>query len=337
MNWFINLSIATLLSLNSGISNAEPKTIRIGTGGSAGTYYPIGTLLSQSITQFEISHNPSANDPKSVIAIAQRSNGSVANVNDIESGLLEAALSQADVVHWAYHATGPFIDDVPKKSLRTVASLYPESIHLVARTNSGINNVTDLVGRSVSIDEIGSGTLFDVQLVLSAFDIKLDDINPVYLKLDDSVDRLRNNQLDAFILVAGYPVQEIVDLVEAGHAIVIPITGIDIPEFIQQHPFFSVDSIPKGIYNNNEQVSTLAVSAQFIVSATLDDELVFDITKALWSKQSEDRFKLGHPKGSDISIENAITGVSIPLHPGAKRYYESQSIDTSKAPSGHSN
>lgn len=309
----------------------------MGTGGSAGTYYPIGSLISQSITQANIAHNSNENGTSNVIAIAQRSNGSVANVNDIENGLLEGALSQADVAHWAYHATGPFTDNEPNTSLRTVASLYPESIHLVVRSDSGIKSVTHLVGRRVSIDEIGSGTLFDVKLVLSAYDIELSDINPVYLKLKDSIDRLRNNELDAFIFVAGYPVQQIVDIVNEGAATVIPIQGNNLNTLIDDFPFFSVDTMPAGIYKNASEVVTLAVAAQFIVSASLDNKLVYNITKALWSEQSAKLLTSGHPKGHAISIENAITGVSIPLHPGAKRFYEEQSIDTSNIPNEPSN
>ncbi len=321
-----------LFALSTAVANAEPVTFRIGTGGSAGTYFPIGTLLSRSITQANLQIEGAANTDSHVIAIAQRSNGSVANVTDIENGLLEGALSQADVAHWAYHASGPFSDDQPKTSLRTVASLYPESIHLVARSGSGIKTIQDLIGRSVSIDVFGSGTLYDVRLVLSAFDIKLDDINPVYLKLNDSIDRLRRDQLDAFIVVAGYPVQQITDLVDEGKASIVAIEGPSVMGLIEDYSFFSVDTMPAGTYQNEPAVNTLAVSAQFIVSETLDNELVYQITKTLWSDRSTELLKNGHPKGKAISIENAVVGVSIPLHPGAKRFYEELSIDTSSAP-----
>lgn len=321
-----------LFALLSATANADPITFRIGTGGSAGTYFPIGTLLSQSITHANLQFDSEANSRSHVIAVAQRSNGSVANVTDIENGLLEGALSQADVVHWAYHASGPFADSEPKTSLRTVASLYPESIHLVARADSGIKTIQDLIGRSVSIDVFGSGTLFDVRLVLSAFDIELDDINPVYLKLNDSIDRLRKNQLDAFIVVAGYPIKQISDLVNEGKASIIAIEGPNVTELMNDYSFFSVDTMPAATYQNEQAINTLAVSAQFIVSAHLDKELVYQISKTLWSNRSTQLLKNGHPKGKAISMENAVVGVSIPLHPGAKKFYDEQSIDTSSTP-----
>ncbi len=308
----------------------EPIAIRIGTGGSAGTYFPIGSLISLAISNANIQISDNTGKKMDVVAIAQRSGGSVANVSDIEDGLLEAALSQADVAHWTYQAAGPFSDTQPKRSLRTIASLYSESIHLVARKDSGIKSISDLVGRKVSIDELGSGTLFDVKLVLSAFGIEFDDINPVYLKPKDSIERFKDKTLDAFILVAGYPVQQVVDLASEGIATVISIDGPNVDKLITEHSFFSIDTMPAGTYNNSTEINTISVSAQFIVNASLSDELVYKICKVLWSNETRALLDKGHPKGKAILIQNAIKGVSIPLHPGAIRFYEEMHIDISR-------
>ena len=313
--------------LNVSLVFGEPIAFRIGTGGSAGTYFPIGSLISQAITNADLHTRNETGEIMTVVAIAQRSNGSVANVSDIENGLLEAALSQADVAHWAFYAKGPFSDIQPKKSLRTIASLYSESIHLVARKDSGIKSVDDLVGHKVSIDEIGSGTLFDVRLVLSAFGIDLDDIDPVYLKPNDAVERFKNNTLDAFILVAGYPVQQVVDLVQEDLATVVPIDSPVVENLVEEHSFFSIDAIPAGTYKNSGDIKTLSVSAQFIVNADLNDEMVYQISKTLWSEETRAKLGTGHPKGKAISIDNAVKGVSIPLHPGAIRFYNEMKID----------
>lgn len=316
--------------LNAPSAYGESIVFRIGTGGSAGTYFPIGSLISQAITNADLQIRNEAGEEMTVVAIAQRSNGSVSNVSDIENGLLEAGLSQADVAHWSFYATGPFSDIEPKNSLRTIASLYSESIHLVARKDSGITSVNDLIGRKVSIDEIGSGTLFDVKLVLSAFGIELDDIDPVYLKPDDAIERFKNDTLDAFILVAGYPVQQVVDLVYEDLATIIPIDGPKVEKLVNEHSFFSTDTMPAGTYKNSSDISTLSVSAQFIVNANLSDEIVYQISKTLWSQETRARLGKGHPAGKAISIENAIKGVSIPLHPGAIRYYNEMNMDIGK-------
>lgn len=135
---------------------SEPDTVvRIGTGGSGGSYLPIGTLIAGSYSELD-----------SVLAIAQRSNGSVSNVLDMGQGLLEAALAQSDIVHWAYRGDESFVDTGPIDNLRTLASLYLESLHFVVGADSGIKDLNDLSGKRVSTDEIGSGTQINVQHVL---------------------------------------------------------------------------------------------------------------------------------------------------------------------------
>ena len=186
-----------------------------------------------------------------------------------------------------------------------------------------------MVGRKVSIDEIGSGTLFDVKLVLSAFGIELDDIEPVYLKPDDAIERFKNDNLDALILVAGYPVQQVVDLMHEDLATIIPIDGPVVEKLVNEHSFFSTDTMPAGTYKNSSDISTLSVSAQFIVNANLSDEMVYQISKTLWSNETRAKLSKGHPKAKAISIENAVKGVSIPLHPGAMRYYKEMNMDIS--------
>jgi len=318
--------------LSASFAHAETMALRLGTGGSAGTYFPIGTLISRSITAANLLQNNAFRGHKNVVAIAQRSNGSVANVNDLEAGLLEGALSQADVTYWAYYGSGPFADSPPKTSLRTVASLYPESLHLVVRSDSGINNVRDLIGRRVSIDETGSGTLYDVRPLLSAFDINIEDINAVYLKPEDSIDRFRNNKLDAFFIVAGYPILPVVALVREGKANIVSIEGAGIDDLVNDYPFFSIDAIPAGTYQNKQEVKTLAVTAQLIVHANLSDEMVYQLTHRLWSEETAQLLKNGHPKGGAINIEHALNGISIPLHPGARRYYDELSMDLTHVP-----
>jgi TRAP transporter TAXI family solute receptor len=255
------------------------------------------------------------------LAIAQRSSGSVSNIREIEGGLLEAGLAQADVSHWAYYGQGPFTTETPKLKLRTVATLYLESLHLVVRNGSGITAVSDLVARRVGLDEAGSGTLLEVLPLLSAHNIAIADIKPVYLKLSDAIDRLRRNRLDAFFIVAGYPVAAISKLVSEDHATVISIDGAAIEKMLPEYPFITIDSIPVGTYNNTTEIVTLAVAAQLIVSAELDPDLVYGITRMLWGRKTLEHLAKGHPKGRQLNLETALLGNTVPVHEGARKYY----------------
>lgn len=301
--------------------SAEVYPFRIGTGGNAGTYFPIGSLIAQGISGRMMLPQCEDCPARNLLALAQRSNGSAANVEDIGAGLLESGLSQADVVHWAYHGDGAFSGATPIDDLRTVATLYFESLHLVVRAGSEINSVQDLIGKAVSVDEVGSGTQLNVQHVLQAHGIESSDIKTVYLKATDAIDRLRREQLDAFFIVAGYPVAGVSELISDGIGRIIPVDSPELKMLLQEYPFFTVDYIPANTYGDEDPVQTLAVPAQLIVNASLGEALVYQITELLWSEETLRLLSGGHPKGDEVNYKTALVGLSAPLHPGAERYY----------------
>jgi len=320
-----------ITSIFSLVVAVEPRLIRIGTGGGSGTYFPIGTLIAESIGQ-SLNETPDPNSTPRLIVLPQRSSGSVANVKDIGDGLLESGFAQADVAHWAYHGIGPFEQNGPITDIRALATLYFESLHLVAHVDSGIAGVADLVGNRVSVDEVGSGTELDVQAVLDSFEISKDELELVYLKPADSIDRLRQNNLDAFFIVAGYPISGVSELIEEGTATLVPIVGPQIDILLKDHPFFTADEIPADAYSNSRAVRTLAVAAQWIISSDIEDDLVFDITKNLWSLDTRETLVKNHRKGRELIESAALKGIGIPLHAGAYRYYEQAGLAVKKLP-----
>ncbi|MDB4224256.1 TAXI family TRAP transporter solute-binding subunit [Granulosicoccus sp.] len=313
----------------AGNVQADKKVFRIGTGGNAGTYLPIGTLIAQALNEYNIPRKTNNEQDLDVLLLAQRSNGSAANVREIGSGLLESGLTQADVAHWAYLGTGPLENSERISKLRAIGTLYFESLHLVASTESQIQSVGDLVGRSVSVDEVGSGTLLDVTPILTAYGLTNDDVKIVYLKPTDAIDRIRQGQLDAFFIIAGYPISGVSELVQEGKATIISIGDAAIEGLLEAFPFFTADTIPAQTYSNTSSVSTLAVPAQWVVNAELDDALIYNITKALWNERTLSILAQGHPKGREVRITSALDGIGIPLHPGSERYYRELGIGIS--------
>ncbi len=300
--------------------------MRIGTGSSAGTYYPIGTLIAESITGSSQLHAGTAYEEPDLVAIAQRASGSASNVADLNDGLLEGALAQANIVHWAYEGSGPFEDEEPRDKLRTLATLYLESMHLIVRVGSNINSVKDLKGRRVSLDELGSGTRLDSLAVLEAFGLTSDIVDQVYLNTSDAIERLKNNELDAFFVVAGYPVDLVSRIVSDGLASVVPISGPLVDKIISDYTFFSSDLIPAGTYQNAEDIKTIGVPAQLILNKDLDDDFVYNLTSMLWSDATLAKLREGHPKGREVQLETALTGLNVPVHPGALRFYQEQGL-----------
>ncbi|MFO1395515.1 MAG: TAXI family TRAP transporter solute-binding subunit [Burkholderiales bacterium] len=322
------LVVAGLLAAAaSGASVAQDiKFFRIGTGGTAGTYYPIGGLIANAISNppgsRACNEGGSCGAP-GVVATAVASNGSVANINGIQSGQLESGFTQSDVAYWAYTGTGVY-DGKPKVGdLRLIANLYPETIHLVARKGANIKTVADLKGKRVSLDEPGSGTLVDARIILGAYGITEKDIKAEFLKPNQAGDKMRDGGLDAFFFVGGYPTSAISELASAGGGIdLVPVTGPEVEKMMKEYKFFAADTIPANTYKGVPEVKTIAVGAQWVTSAKQPDALIYEITKAMWNDNSRKLLDAGHAKGKAIQKATATAGAGIPFHPGAEKFYK---------------
>jgi uncharacterized protein len=309
----------------TGLAPAQDmQFFRIGTGGVAGTYYPIAGLIADIIS------NPPGARPcekggscgvPGLVAIAQSSNGAVANVDALESGALESGFAQSDVAHWAYTGTGIYEGQGKIENLRAIANLYPESIHVVARAGSDIESVRDLKGKRVSLDEPGSGTLVDARIILDAFGVSEGDLTAHYVKPNRAAAMIAEGQLDAFVTVAGYPTGSVAELCASAGCKLVPIQGPEVDALLERYPFFAKDTIPAHTYPGVGETETLSVGAQWLVGAEVDEDLVYGITQALWHENARKLLDDGHSKGRAITLETALDGIAVPLHPGAERYY----------------
>lgn len=326
MNKRFILGLAAAIGIFAqGAAAQDMAFFRIGTGGTAGTYYPIGGLIANAISNPPGSR--ACDDGGScgvpgLVATAVASNGSVGNINAINGGQMEAGFTQSDVAYWAQTGTGLWSEQPPVEKLRLISNLYPESIHLVARADAGIETVSDLAGKKVSLDEPGSGTLVDAKLILEAYGLSEDDISAEYLKPDQAADRMRDGAMDAFFFVGGYPAGVIAELASQHDVKLIPITGAEAEKLLGEYTFFAADNFPAGTYEGQDgEVPTISVGAQFVTSADQPEELVYEITKALYNENTQKLFAAGHAKGKLITLDSATDGAGIPFHPGAEKYY----------------
>jgi TRAP transporter TAXI family solute receptor len=305
------LTLAAALAVSVGAAQAQ-QFFRIGTGGTAGTYYPVGGMIANAVSQ-----------PGKIVATAQASNGSLANVTAIAGGAMESGFSQADVATWAQKGTGIFEGKPSIPGLRLIANLYPESVHVVVKKGSGIKSVADLKGKRVALDEPGSGTLVNARAILLAYGIKEADIKPEYIKPNQAGDKMKDGSLDAFFFTGGAPAGAIAELASAGGGIdLLPIDGPQAESLRKNSGFFAPDTIAADTYKGVGQVQTLAVGAQWVTSDKADAGTVYEITKALFSDAAQKTLAAGHAKGKFITKENAVKGAGIPFHPGAERFYK---------------
>jgi TRAP transporter TAXI family solute receptor len=298
------------LGLAGAPALAQQRFFRIGTGGTGGTYYPVGGMIANAIS------TPTIN----VSAVA--TNGSVANVNGIVGGSMESGFSQADINAWAYTATGIFEGRPKIDELRVIANLYPESVHVVVKKGANIKSLADLKGKRVSIDEPGSGTLVNARALLAAYGVNERDIKPEYLKQTQSAEKFKDGSLDAYFQTTGFPQGTLTELAATNGFELLAIDGEQRDRIMAQYKFFAKDKIPDGTYKDVKGVETIAVGAQWTTTSKQPDDLVYEITKALWSDKTRAAMDTGHAKGKDIKKETALQGVGIPLHAGAEKFYK---------------
>jgi TRAP transporter TAXI family solute receptor len=320
-------AVSAVLALGlAGTAAAQELTFfTIGTGGTAYTYYPMGGVIANAISKPPGSRECDAGGSCGVdglIASAVSSRGSVDNVNAIISGLRNSGFAQSDVAYWAYTGTGTMEGKDPATDLRTIAALFEEHIHLVALKDSGINSVADLKGKRVSLDEPGSGTYVDALLIMEANGLSADDLTAEALKGNAASEALRNGKIDAFFVVTGYPTGALVELSSAVDIKLVPIDGPGADALTEKYGFFSASDIPDDAYEGVAGVTTVAVGAQWFTSAGEDEELVYNITKALWNEQSRKLLDVGHAKGKTVTTDTALNGIGVPLHAGSERFYK---------------
>jgi TRAP transporter TAXI family solute receptor len=313
----------------AGRAQQDITFFRILTGGTVGTYFPIGGLIANAIS------NPPGSRPcaeggscgvPGLVATSVASNGSVANVAAIAAGTAQSGFVQSDIAYWAYTGTGIY-DGRPKaEGLRAIANLYPESIQLVVHKGSGIRSVADLRGKRVSLDEPGSGTLVDARLILDAYGLSEKDLKPEYFRSQQVADSLKDGRIDAFFSVSGWPQSSVADLAATIGIELVPIAGPEVDKLLARFPFFSAEEIPDGAYKGVAGIRTVSVHALWTTSVRQSDELIYKVTAALWNPAARKLLDSGHTKGREIRLETATKGLGIPLHAGAEKFYKEQGL-----------
>ncbi len=319
---FLAAAIAGL-TLAGGLAQAQDmKFWRIGTGGAGGTYYPIGGLIANAIS------NPPGSRPcdkggscgvPGLVAIAVSTNASVANVNAIDAGQLDAGLAGAQSVTQGYNGEGKFVGN-KRQNIRVIANLYPEDMHLVLTKGTKLSSLKDLNGKRVGVAAAGSGTQVSVRMILKLYGIKAKEQE---LGLAQSTQRLADGQLDAFFYAGGTPFAALIQLGSTRGFELYKFSAAERKAINEIIPYYVDSMIPAGTYESiTYDVPTLAVNGQLITSADQPTDLIYQITKALWNKNTRKLLDKGHAKGKAIRMETALKGVLIPVHPGAAKFYK---------------
>ena len=305
-------------------SAQETRFFRIGAAATAGSFFEIGGVLASAISKPDGSLSCEQGDSCGVpglIAVAQATQGSVENLRMVASDQIESGIAQSDVVGWAFTGTGVFAGEGPVKKLRAIASLFPESIHVVVRATGSIQTLADLKGRRISLGQTGSGTLADARIVLRASGLGEQDLSVEYLRSGTAASYLSDGSLEGFFLIGGVPIPAVRALAATTPIRLVPITDTVLSK-MREHGAYDRSVIPADTYPGvGTATSTVGFHALWVVSADATDDLIYAITKALWSEATQRLLDAHDPIGKNVRLEHALDGLTIPLHPGALRFY----------------
>lgn len=308
-------SVLFLFIMSMFLSACEKKIddLVLLTGGTAGTYYPLGGEMASIIK-----------DETGIETDSRSSNASADNVEDIQEGVAELGFVQTDVVAYAVDGIHMF-EDNQVDNIQAIGSLFPETIQIVTTKDSGINSVEDLEGKTVSIGAPGSGTAINAEQILEVHGMTTDDIDAQNLDFDESTDGIQDGNIDAAFITAGTPTGAVSGLGATVDIDIVPIEQDKAEALIEEYPYYAVDTIEGDDaqeYGLDGDVDTVAVLAMLAVTDELDEDTVYDITKAIYENADD----MSHDKAKFITKDSALDGIGIDLHPGAEKYFEEEGL-----------
>jgi TRAP transporter TAXI family solute receptor len=294
---------------------AAKKFVSIASGWVVGVYYPLAGAISN------IAHK---NLPDIKITV-ESSGASVANAKLIASSDADMAILQNDIAFFALNGVKPIFDK-PVANIRGITSLYQEHCQIQARKDAKIASVKDLKGKRVCVGPLGSGTEQNAIQILEAYGMKFEDFAKVErLTATESSDYLKDGRIDAAFYSVGVGAAGLVDTAMTVDCVIVPVDGSQRDELMKKYPFFTKAVVPKGAYKGMDQdVPTVAMMAILVARSEMEEAMAYQITKAIFDNLKD--IERAHAKGKELTLETALVGMTIPLHPGAEKFFKEKGI-----------
>jgi len=315
----IFLTLVAAAGLVAGGAWAQQRIFfGVATGGTGGTYYPLGGMLAQLIS------NKASVDGKKISATAEAAGASVGNAKLLGTKDIESAFVAADILDAAYNGKAQFAN-APLKNLRALGALYPETVQLITRADSGINSVKDLKGKSISSGAPGSGQYQLVTDLLKVYGMARSDVKEDSSSFTQAVDKIKDGNLHATLITGGVPVAAVTDFAQIHALKIIPLAGPEVAALLKEQPYYTQVQLPANSYKGQTAaIPTLAVMAIWATHDGVPENQAYEVTKALYDNIAI----MGqvHVQGQNISLSTATAVAGVPLHPGALRYFKSKGV-----------
>lgn len=303
-----------IAGLTAPAAASAESFITIGTGGVTGVYYPTGGAICRLVNKDRAEHG--------IRCSVESTGGSIYNLNTIRAGELDLGVAQSDWQYHAYKGTDAFADQGPNKDLRSVFSLHAEPFTVVARADSGIKTFNDLKGKRVNIGNPGSGQRGTIEVIMKAKGWTSDDFALASeLKASEQASALCDNKIDAMVYVVGHPSGAIKEATTSCDSNLVEVNDATIDMLVDENSYYRKVTIPGGMYRGNpDDVVTFGVGATMVTSASVPDEVIYNVVKAVF--ENFDTFRKLHPAFANLKKEEMVRdALTAPLHPGAEKYY----------------
>jgi len=308
------LALCMVFALCACGGTKAPAKLTMGTGGESGTYYAFGGVLASYL---------GSNADMNINVVS--TGGTAANITGIDDGTYDLATVQSDVSTYAYFGTNSYEEKGAVSSFRVLGALYAETVQIVT-CNPDIKSVADLAGKSICVGDIGSGTYFNTLDILAAYDMTLDDVNPVYQSFGDSTESIKDGKIDAAFICAGAPTTAVTDLATSKSVYLVSIDDEHMAKLLDACPWYAALTIPAGTYAGFDQdATTITVKATLVCRADLDDDTAYAIVSNIFD--NTDEIAKLHGKGAELNLEFATEGIAVPFAKGAAKYYSENGID----------
>ncbi len=309
------LTVLLLSALTLGCTTPT-KQYTIATGGVAGTYYPIGSGIAQSANNASLGYNMSV----------EATGASVMNARLLSNKSVDFATIQNDVAYSAVKGQRDFNTSGNLTMITGVTCLYPETIQIITLNSTGIRNVSDLKGKRVVMGDRGSGSWFNALEILKAYNLTEEDVQPSSVKLAQAAEMMKNGQVDAAFWTGGAPTAAITELATGSDIYIVPVSGVERDALMAVSPFYAKQTLPAGTYKSvDHDTETVTVMAMLVAHQDVPEEDVYNLLKAMYDS-SNPISNYPHAVAKKITKNSSLQGMSIDLHPGAKKYFDEQGI-----------
>ncbi len=315
---FMTLLLSAALLFTLPALAQETRFITIGTGALTGVYYPTGGAICRLVNRNRQEHQ--------IRCSVESTGGSIFNLNTLRNGEMDFGIAQSDWQHHSYHGTSEFAERGADTNLRSLFSLHGEPFTLMVREQSAIHALEDLPGKRVNIGNPGSGQRATMEVLMQRLGWNQQTFALASeLRAAEQSRALCDNRIDAMIYAVGHPNASIQEAVASCNARLVPVTGEAVEALIAERSYYTLATIPAGMYQEEQpEIATFGVKATLVTSATVDEEVVYQLVKALF--ENLEAFRSLHPAFAHLRAEQMLEGQSAPLHPGALRYYQESGL-----------